>query len=362
MIKRIAVVEWSPGDGIAKAISDELIELGIEPILFPYNGLVPNHVDMVLTFAPYNKLLPIASQMEQLELQKRPIYVHWNTENPPDPQIPWTITTRIARFRSWFERWCDTPLCRPIAKLKPVQWLNHRMCRFRMLGDYEYAIKRGWLDLLVETSSLFAQQDIEHGLPAVFVPWGTSHDWYADLHLKRDIDVLWFGKRRTKRRSNLIDSIRREMQAHGFNMMVIDGVERPFIFGEERTRILNRTKIVISLLTQPYEYVCPFRFRVVAGNRGMVVSEAELNHHPACIPGKHMIAAKADELVGQILYYLSHEDERRQIAENAYHLATHELTLRNSIKTILNIVENRMEGEDSIAVMSEDQALAELSY
>jgi hypothetical protein len=363
MIKRIAVVEWSHGDGIAKAISDELIALGIEPVLFPYNGTIPNNVDMVLTFAPYNKFLPIASQMEHMDSRKRPIFVHWNTENPPDPQLPWFITKNVAGFRSWIERWCDTPrpMCQRFARLKPVQWLNRRMYRYRMLGDYEFAIEHGWLDLLVETSSVFAQQDIEHGLPAVFVPWGTSHDWYADLHLKRDIDVLWFGKRRTKRRSNLIDSIRHELQAQGVNMMVIDNVERPFIFGDERTQILNRTKIVISLLTQPYEYVCPFRFHMVAGNRCMVISEPELCHHPDCIPGKHLINAKANEMVEKILYYLNRENERNQIVENAYQLVTQQLTLGKSVKAILNIVENRINSEGPMKMISNDQVLTELA-
>jgi hypothetical protein len=229
-----------------------------------------------------------------------------------------------------------------MSNLKPVRWIRQRMFRYRYVGDNQYAYRKGWLDLLVEASQVYAKLDYAHGIPAVFVPWGTCSQWHADLKLERDIDVLWFGKRRTKRRSDLIDSIRRELQAQGVKMMVVDGVERPYIFGEERTEILNRTKITINLLTQPYEYVCPFRFHVVAGNRCMVISEPEPNHHPACIPGKHLITSHADEMVEKILYYLSHEDERKQIAENAYQLVTQELTLANSLRSILRLAEDKV--------------------
>ena len=120
------------------------------------------------------------------------------------------------------------------------------MFRFLILGDVQYAYSKGWLDILVEASNIYTQLDNAHGIPAVFVPWGTFQDYYADLHLERDIDVLWFGKRRTKRRTQLLDSIRHELRAHGVEMHVFDGEENLFIYGDERTEILNRSKITQS--------------------------------------------------------------------------------------------------------------------
>lgn len=342
MIKHIAVVEWAPGDELAGAISIELARQGCETIQFPFDGAIPNNVDMILTFGPYGKLLPIASQMARFGSRQRPIYVHWNTENPPDPSIPWVLTKRIARFRSWIDRLSDSPRSadRFLANLKPLQWLRDRMYRFRYVGDYQYAYSQGWLYLLVESSEIYTQQEIAHGIPAVYVPWGTSQDWYADLHLERDIDVLWFGKRRIRRRSTLLDAIRHELRSHRIEMYVVDGVEKPFIYGDERTQILNRSKITLNLRIHPYDNVYPYRFQVVAGNRCLLVCEPELNHHPQCIPGRHFVAAKADKIVEQILFYLSHENERIQITENAYQLVTQELTMANSLKAILQVTEN----------------------
>ncbi len=342
MIKRIAVVEWAPNDGIAKTIRNELTILGFEPVLFQFDGAIPDNADMILTFAPYGRLLPITCQMARFASQKRPVYVHWNTENPPNPKIPWMLTKRIATFRSWIGRLSDSPKLsdRFLASLLPLWWLRQRMYRFRYVGDYQYAYFHGWLDVLVEFSNIYTQQHIEHGIPAVFIPWGTSPEWYANLNLERDIDVLWFGQRRTRRRSELLDAIRNELRTHGIEMYVADGVEKPFIYDHKRTHLLNRTKITLSLLTCRYESVFPHRFHMAAGNRCLVVSECEFDHHPQCIPGEHFVESKADRIVERILYFLNHANERVQITESAYQLVTQELTLANSLKAIVRAAEN----------------------
>lgn len=339
MINRAAVVEWMPGDGLARAICSELTRQGCGSVLFPFDGVIPHNVDMILTFGPYGKLLPIASQMADFGSEKRPVYVHWSNQCQPNPNIPWMFTKQLAWFRSWIERLSDSPkfMDRFISSLTPLRWLRQRMYRFLIIGDLQYAYSQGWLDILVEASNLYAQQDIRYGIPAVFIPWGTFQGYYADLHLERDIDVLWFGKRRISRRSQLLDAIRHELQTHGVEMYVVDGVERPFIYGDERTQILNRSKITLSLRNYPHDYTIPPRFHMVAGNRCLLVCEPELNHHPQCIPGRHFVTAEADKIVGQVLYYLSHENERNQITENAYQLATEELTMANSLKAILRI-------------------------
>jgi hypothetical protein len=353
MIKHIAVVEWAPGDGIARTIRDELIQLDYSPVLFQSEGNIPDNVDMVLTFAPYGKLLPIMNQLAKFTPQNRPIYVHWNTENPPDPSLPWTFIKQIAAFRSWVDRLSDSPkpFHRYVANLKPIQWLRGRMYRFRYIGDYHYAYVQGWLDLLAEFSNFYTQLHTAHGMPAIFVPWGTSPAWYANLNLERDIDVLWFGQRRTKRRSLIIDTIRHQLRNYGIEMYVADGVENPFIYDDERTNLLNRTKITLSLLTNRYESVFPHRFHMAAGNKCMVISEPEYSHHPDCIAAKHFVAATAAEIVSQILYFLSHEDERIQITENAYQLVTQKLTLANSLKAIIRAAENKQRvGQNQVTI------------
>jgi len=66
-------------------------------------------------------------------------------------------------------------------------------------------------------------------------------------------------------------------------------------------------------------------------------------------------------MVEKILYYLNRENERNQIVENAYQLVTQQLTLGKSVKAILNIVENRINSEGPMKMISNDQVLTELA-
>lgn len=335
---RFAVVEWTPGDGIALEIRNSLKELGHNSVPFSSDASIPSDVDAVFSFAPYGRLLQIARQLARMPSDVRPAFVHWNTENPPDLRIPWPLMRNVCAWRSWIDRWqdADSAAVRATAGRFPFSWINSRLFRFRYLGDYLYSHHHNLLTLLVETSDIYTAFYRMHGLPAVTVPWGTARDWYADLRLPRDIDVLWMGKRRNKRRGMLLDKLRRELTGSGANVYVADGVENPFIFGEARTKILNRAKITLNLLTTWYDNVFPARFHIAAGNKCLVVSEPMLPHCPVYKEGTDYVSARVQDLTGTILRLLGSNDERAGIAENAYLLATQRLTLTNSIQQIVD--------------------------
>ncbi len=69
------------------------------------------------------------------------------------------------------------------------------------------------------------------------------------------------------------------------------------IFGNERARLLNRAKITLPVLSHSTE----FKENV------------------------HYVSAKIEDLANTIVYYLEHEEERRQIADSAYELMMAEL-------------------------------------
>jgi spore maturation protein CgeB len=54
------------------------------------------------------------------------------------------------------------------------------------------------------------------------------------------------------------------------------------------------------------------------------------------VSGEHYASARAEALAETIRYYLAHERERQQMVEAAYELVTTQLTLRNSLHTILS--------------------------
>jgi hypothetical protein len=327
-------------DGITEVISDELDALGYQPVPYQTGSPVPEGAEAVFSFGPYGKFLTIPGQLAEAPREKKPVFIHWNTEGLPDPRIPWRIMSAIAEWRSWLERVQDLRN-RPIgtgSAERRTSFIEGRMLRFRYLGDYYYAHRKGWLDIFADTSAVYADFHRRHGLPTLVAHWGATARWHEDLGLERDIDVLWIGKRGTGRRNDLLDRVRSELKAHGVRMHVADGNENPFVFGEERTWYLNRSKITLNLTRTWYDDNFS-RFALAAPNRSLVISERVLDHCPKFVAGTHYVSVAAEKLAGTILYYLDHKEERAAIVNNAYDLVMTELLFRNSIRSIMDAAE-----------------------
>lgn len=330
---RIALAGWAPDDGIAQAIRCELESLGHEVTQFVFDAPVPKGVDLVFSFAPYGPLLILANHLGEIPEQNRPFWIHWDTEGIPDPRIPWAIAGQLCQVRSWIGMKATEH--KPGRVGSVFEALNKTGHRFRYVGDNIHAYRCGRLKLLVNFSEIYSHYYRSAGIPALTVPWGTSKLWYEDLEMERDIDVLWMGKRRTKRRNNLLESIRSRLESYGASMYIADGIETPFIFGEARTILLNRAKITLNLGWHRHDNVFSSRFHMAAGNKSLVISEPFQPHYYQYMEDVHFVAAPRDELVSRILYYIRHSEERMLIAENAYQLVTTKMTLRNSLATIM---------------------------
>jgi hypothetical protein len=209
------------------------------------------------------------------------------------------------------------------------------MLRFRYLGDYYYAHRRGWIDIFADTSEIYAEIHRRKGLPTIVAHWGATPRWYKDLGLARDIDVLWMGTRGTQRRSIILDRVRSELEAHGVRMHIADGRENPFIFDDQRTIYLNRSKITLNITRTWYDDNFS-RLAMAAPNRSLIVSETMLPHCPSFQAGIHFVSVPVKKLSETILYYLVHEEERLRIVDNAYQMVTTKLVFRESIKSIMD--------------------------
>jgi hypothetical protein len=335
----IAIPCWNQRDGITEVISDELHTLGYQPVQFQVGSAIPEKAEVVFSFGPYGKFLTIPRQLAKLPPEQKPIFVHWNTEGIPDPRIPWKLMSSVSGWRSWLGRIQDSR--NGAAKVRGSErffsLIKSRMSRFRYLGDYYYALRRGWLDIFADTSQIYAEIHRQHGLPTIVAHWGATPRWYKELGLERDIDVLWMGTRGTKRRSLLLDRVRSELEANGVRLHLADGKENPFIFGDERIHYLNRSKITLNITRTWYDDNFS-RIALAAPNRSLVVSEPVLPHCPSFIAGTHYVSVPVDSLAQTILYYLDHEEERLHIVENAYRLVTTKLVFRESIKSIMDAV------------------------
>ena len=335
----VAIPHGNETDGIAEVIADELNALGYQPVPFQIGSRIPEKAQVVFSFGPYGKFLTIPRELARLPPAQKPIFVHWNTEGIPDLRIPWKIMSSIARWRSWLGRVQDSR--HDFASIPGAErffsLLESRMLRFRYLGDYYYALRRGWLDIFADTSEIYAEIHRMHGLPTIVAHWGATPQWHKDLGLERDIDVLWMGTRGTRRRSIILDRVRSELESNGVRMHVADGKENPFIFGDERIYYLNRSKITLNITRTWYDDNFS-RIALAAPNRSLVVSETILPHCSSFLAGKHFVSVQVETLAKTILYYLNHEEERLSIVENAYHLVTTKLVFRESIKSIMDAV------------------------
>ncbi len=335
----VAIPQGNESDGIAEVISDELRALGYQPVYFQIGSPIPQKTEVVFSYGPYGNFLTIPRQLAKMLPNQKPIFLHWNTEGLPDLRISWKIMSSIARWRSWLGRVQDSRngSARTPGTGRLLSLNESRMLRFRYLGDYYYAHRRGWLDIFADTSEVYAEIHRRHGLPTIVAHWGATRQWYKDLGLERDIDVLWMGTRGTKRRSVILDRVRNELEANGVRMHVADGKENPFIFDDERIYYLNRSKITLNITRTWYDDNFS-RITLAAPNRSLIVSESVLPHCPSFIEGTHYVSVPVERLAETIRYYLDHEEERLRIVDNAYHLVTTKLVFRESIKSIMDAV------------------------
>ena len=319
MFYQVAVIEWeAEEDGLPQVIYNELSRLGHSPIYFPHDTEIPQDADVIFSFGPYGNFLNIGRQISCLPSQERPTWAHWNTEGLPGLLLPWVFVKYLGAFRSYIGRFGENggrseQLLYNLL-LKP--WEN-RALRFRYVGDYYYAYRKGLLNVFSDSSTIYAQIHQSHGLPTIVAPWGGTPIWYNDLGIDRDLDVLWMGQRGSNRRSRSLDRIREELFKRGVEIYVADNLENPFIFGKERTEYLNRAKITLNLTRTWFDDNFS-RFAMAAPNHSLIVSEPLLPHCPQYIAGKHYVSAQKEKLAERIVYYLENDDRRKSITDDAY--------------------------------------------
>jgi hypothetical protein len=331
---RVAVI-WKEPDEIGSLISSVLIEKGCEVINLCYEDRLPQELDVVLVYGPFATLVPLANQLLDYPPSRRPTFVLWMTEQFPNPGLPEWVRYPCSVLRSQMERRAFRQDDKGDWRIAPRwRWLTGKAHRFRYYGDLYWLQRQGILSLLTITSPWTADFLRARGLNPVVIYLGMHPSWGDDLGLERDIPVLWIGKIGSDRRRRLLDRIRADLREQGIEMLMIDGVEHPYVFGKERTILLNRTQIALNLLRATWDDNS-LRYCLAAPNRTLIVTEPTLPH-TAFKPGVHLVEAPIEKLSETICHYLSHQEERQQIVDRAYQLATTELTMSNAISQLLD--------------------------
>jgi hypothetical protein len=152
----------------------------------------------------------------------------------------------------------------------------------------------------------------------------------------RDIDVVFLGSTRDKRRKALIAELHEQLARRNIHLVIKDGSrQHGHVFGRERTLLLNRAKIMLSIMRQPWDDPV-FRMLLAAPNGAMLLSENLLpTSMGPFLPGVHLAMTDLSNMADSIEYYLSHDQERQAIADQAYSFVTGELTMTKMAQRLI---------------------------
>jgi len=191
---------------------------------------------------------------------------------------------------------------------------------------------RGLLDHILVSLRSRASFLCELGIPSTFVPIGYTPVLGRSLrHGDRDIDVLFFGQVSSRRR-RLLDRIDAALRQAGYKLKVI---ERD-CYGDDRTAVLNRSKIVINLHKFPWEFAGQ-RLLMAMSCRALVVSEWAPDTSPYK-HGEHLFTAKLEELPEILVTLLRDQRRREAVAEAGYQFATTQLPIERLLPAALEAI------------------------
>jgi hypothetical protein len=194
-------------------------------------------------------------------------------------------------------------------------------------------------DLIDELFMLGGEQEeyaAEQGYRAHRYDYGYHRKFGTLMGLERDIDVLFIGETRQRRRRKFLKKLRDA----GIDVMVRGSWHKNegALWGEERTQVLNRTKIVVHLQRYPGK-VASKRFVLAMANGAMVVSEPSYRPDPF-IDGMHYVSAAIDVMPDVIRRYLSDNEERARITSLAHEFVTSRLTWHAQMERVVSKISN----------------------
>lgn len=167
------------------------------------------------------------------------------------------------------------------------------------------------------------------GVPSQVVPVGYMAELGSVIPgVERDVDVLFLGQVSTRRR-HLLDAVKSHLRQHRRTIHVVDRD----CYGEERTRLLNRSKIILNLQKFPWEFPI-IRLLMAMGCKTLVVSERSSDPGPF-LDGRHLIVRDGTQLGEALVTCLTEDDERSRIVDEAHEFITETFTLASLLSDAL---------------------------
>lgn len=295
--------------------------------------------DFLVTYGPMQSMVWAVHRLSQSD--RIPPLVVWYTEQVPSPQ-PGAAITLGARARYLFESIpFRHPSLRWLFDKPPFSTVMLRGGRLRALGEMLALRSQGMLKLICVFSETNASFFRHYQLPVSVIPMG-YHPHFGErlADVERDIDVVFLGSTRDDRRRSLIPELEQKMGDRGIRFVIKDGSPKHgHVFGADRTLLLNRAKIMLNIMRQPWDDPV-FRLLLAAPAGAMLISENLLQTAMGPFqPGVHFAMADLDSMIETIREYLSADPARIRITDQAYEFVTGELTMQNMAKKVLKNLE-----------------------
>ena len=254
-------------------------------------------------------------RLRSIPKESRPIVAVWHNEPLPPPR--------------------SALLPYPKLSLREIAKIAFRDSRATDVYTNYWSIRRlsreGLVDVLVVSAAGRKSFLAERGISSHFVPFGYDLRMGRDLGLARDIDVLFLGALNVPRRNRVINFLRTQ----GINVIAVGDWSNPAYWGEQRTALINRAKILLNVPRTAEEF-SGARILLGLANRSLVISEPMFDSAPY-VPGRHFVMAPVEQLPGLIRHYLSNDSDRGRIVDEGHRLVSEELSMDCSVQRILHI-------------------------
>jgi len=191
------------------------------------------------------------------------------------------------------------------------------------------------VDLLTVATRSYQTFLAEQGIASEHIPVAYHPVHGHLLDLERDIDVLFLGDLRVGRRKRII----RRLQRQGLPVVALGDYSDPRYWGDARTELLNRSKILLNIPRHP-GLLADMRLILGMATGVLVVSEPVYLPDPF-VPGVHYVEASLDDMTETAMRYLADEEERARITARAHTFVTEELTLKQSFADLLQLAAAR---------------------
>jgi len=246
---------------------------------------------------------------------ERPVVIVWHTEPLPMPRSaglkPEPLTLRevgkvILRDRRINDHYSNARYLRALAR-------------------------KGLVDALVVAAKAYQAYLAEEGVVVEHVPLGYHSSQGHLLDLERDIDILFLGEFRLRRRRRILRGLRK----NGLEILTLGDYSDPRLWGERRTELLNRTKVMLHIPRLEGHW-SDIRMNISMATGALVISEPLCLPDPF-VPGGHYGESSTETMADTICRYVSDEDARLRITEAAHRFVTTELTLEESFRQLLGL-------------------------